>query len=161
MMARFASSASHPRDREAHRRQGTSPCVGPRAELARRTAAAGKVRHRARTCKHACEVKNGTQRSRSVVRWRRARLARCECEDYEFPFPHTTPIIMKHGCMEHARLMATWGTCGVASPGHTPSRHSAMRATAAAACYLLTFLLASRRWVMALPPVFPGSYSSA
>ena len=58
-----------------------------------------------------------------------------------------------HGDMGHMRR-------GIARL-YPESTLRAMRATAAAACYLLTFLLASRRWVMALLPVFPGSYSSA
>ena len=105
-MARFASSASHPRDREASRRQGTSPCVGPRAELARRTTAAGKVRHggRARPCMHACSQRIEWYAEKRVGGALAPRLARCECEKCDFPFPHTSPspIITEKGCM-HAR----------------------------------------------------------
>ena len=107
MMARFASSASHPRDREASRRQGTSPCVGPRAELARRTTAAGKVRHgRApRPCKHACSQRIEWYAEKRVGGALAPRLARCECEKCNFPFPHTTsaPIITETGL--HARRL--------------------------------------------------------
>ena len=61
-----------------------------------------------------------------------------------------TSIHTKHGCVNnetwlhlwlHARLLATWHM------RHTITVDTrAMRATAAAACYLLSYLLASRRW---------------
>ena len=128
-MARFASSASHPRDREASRRQGTSPCVGPRAELARRTTAAGKVRHggRARPCKHACSQRIEWYAEKRVGGALAPRLARYECEKCNFPFPHTTPspIITLNGNGLHARrLIRSTGRVMFMLPSDTDARRT-------------------------------------
>jgi hypothetical protein len=128
MMARFASSASHPRDREASRRQGTSPCVGPRAELARRTTAAGKVRHggRARPCMHACSQRIEWYAEKRVGGALAPRLARCECEKCNFPFPHTTPspIITETG-LHARRLIRSTGRVMFMLPSDRSRMHAA------------------------------------
>ena len=127
-MARFASSASHPRDREASRRQGTSPCVGPRAELARRTTAAGKVRHgRApRPCKHACSQRIEWYAEKRVGGALAPRLARCECEKCNFPFPHTTssPIITETGLHARRLIRSTGPGVMFMLPSDTDARRS-------------------------------------